>query len=95
MCKPVEVIHTKGLEKAELLREFHSTVMEIDERINVDDFNLIVSYIMGEMMKKALFVLLNTSLRVYWAGLKPSKSKGRVRDFGLKPVECFYSVEKY
>ena len=30
LCKPFEVIHTKGLEKAQFLREFHHNVKEIN-----------------------------------------------------------------
>lgn len=36
LLKPFEVIHTKGLEKAEFLREFHPNVLVIEECLHVN-----------------------------------------------------------
>ena len=36
LCKPFKVIYTKGLEKAEFLRQFHCNVEIIDETIHFD-----------------------------------------------------------
>jgi len=36
LCKPFDVIYTKGTEKAKFLRKFHNNVLEIDESLYVD-----------------------------------------------------------
>lgn len=36
LCKPFKVIHTKGLEKAQFLKEFHPEVREITLECNID-----------------------------------------------------------
>jgi hypothetical protein len=47
MLKPFNVIYTKGLEKAEFLRLFHNNVIEIDEKLNVDN-NIVVDCILSQ-----------------------------------------------
>lgn len=60
LCKPFAVLHTKGLEKANFLRKFHSNVKEIDERLNVNNIECtacILPQHNKKIMKIALYFL--------------------------------------
>ena len=72
LCKPFGVLYTKGREKAEFLRQFHSNVLEIDERLKVNDAGVVIVDCILDKHKKikvkdALFVQQYHMLRRYYS----------------------------
>jgi hypothetical protein len=61
LCKPFDVIYTKGTEKAKFLRQFHDNVIEIDESLYVDG-NSTVTCMIPSHNKDSVRCALNSAV---------------------------------
>jgi hypothetical protein len=62
LCKPFNVIYTKGTEKAKFLRQFHDNVIEIDEGLHVNSITSGVTCMLPCHNKDSVRCALNSAV---------------------------------